>query len=329
MVTGGAGYIGSHTCKILKSLGYNPIVIDNLSTGNKWAVKWGPLIAGDISDSDLIKSTVKKYNISALIHFAAHAYVGESINNPQKYFQNNVVGSIKLLDAIMDAGVNNVVFSSSCAIYGIPNQLPISEKHPHHPINPYGESKLFIERVLQWYGNLNKFNWVALRYFNAAGADPKSEIGEWHVPETHLIPRLLDVALNRNNVIEIYGDDYDTPDGTCIRDYIHVEDLAQAHIFALEYLLKSGNSCSFNLGTGKGYSVRQVLDIVNKVTGTDIPFKMKPRRIGDPPVLISDPTSIMNTIGWEAKYSSLEVQIDHAWKWYNRANDKILSGFLR
>ena len=322
MVTGGAGYIGSHTCKILNELGHEPVVFDNLSTGHEWAVKWGPLVIGDIMDEALIKSTIKQYGINALIHFAAHAYVGESVENPRKYFQNNVIGSMNLLHAMMDAGVNNIVFSSSCAVYGVPNEVPISEKHPRNPINPYGESKLFIERVLEWYGRVSSLNWIALRYFNAAGADPNGEIGEWHVPETHLIPRVLDVVLKRHNFIEIFGDDYDTPDGTCIRDYIHVEDLADAHVLALDYLLDSGNSQSFNLGTGKGYSVRQVINIANKITGINIPVKIKPRRIGDPPVLISDPSNIMKTIGWKPKFSALKLQIDDAWRWRSKFNNK-------
>lgn len=322
MVTGGAGYIGSHTCKILKKLGHNPIVLDDLSSGNEWAVKWGPLVAGDISDKALVMSTVKKYNITALIHFAAHAYVGESIKNPQKYFQNNVIGSINLFDAIMDMGVDKIVFSSTCAVYGVPKKLPIFEKHSCQPINPYGESKLFIERVLKWYGKQSNLKWVALRYFNAAGADPDCDIGEWHVPETHLIPRLLDIASKQKDLIEVYGDDYDTFDGTCIRDYIHVEDLAKAHILALNYLNDSGSSQSFNLGNGDGYSVHQVIKAVREVTGKDIPIKIKPRRIGDPPVLISDSSNTIDALGWEPKYSSLETQIDHAWQWFRKINDK-------
>ena len=240
LVTGGAGYIGSHTCKQLAAAGYLPVVLDNLVQGHQWAVKWGPLIVGDISDSELVRRTVREFDIKTVIHFAAHAYVGESVQDPRKYFRNNVSSTLVFLDALLDSGVDNVVFSSSCATYGIPDKLPINEDHPQQPINPYGVSKLMIENVLRWYGKAYGLRSVSLRYFNAAGADPEGEIGEDHSPETHLIPLVIAAAQGKIPEIEIFGTDYDTKDGTAVRDYIHVCDLAAAHVEAVSHLSLGG-----------------------------------------------------------------------------------------
>ena len=240
LVTGGAGYIGSHTCKVLAEAGYVPITYDNLSTGNMWSVKWGQLIKGDLADGALLRKVIRKYSISAVIHFAANAYVGESVVNPRKYFENNASNTLHLLGAMLDTGINYIVFSSTCATYGIPNRIPISENETQQPINPYGESKLFIERVLRWYADAYALNWMALRYFNAAGADLEGEIGEHHDPETHLIPLVIQSAMGCRPEVEVYGMNHPTQDGTPIRDYIHVMDLAEAHVLALEYLKKGG-----------------------------------------------------------------------------------------
>src|SRR5262249_18884224 len=255
LVTGGAGYIGSHTCKALAHAGYTPGVLDDLSAGHRWAVKWGPLVVGDIADPALVTKALKRFNIRAAVHFAAHAYVGESVEQPRKYFDNNVSRSLALLDALLDAGVDKLVFSSSCATYGIPSELPIGEDHPQSPINPYGASKLFVENILNWYEQAYRLRYTNLRYFNAAGADPDGEIGEDHTPETHLIPLVIAAAQGRKSTFEIFGTDYDTADGTAVRDYVHVCDLATAHVKALDRLLAGGASASVNLGTGRGHSI--------------------------------------------------------------------------
>ena len=255
LVTGGAGYIGSHTCKALAAAGYTPIVLDDLSTGHEWAVKWGPLEVSDIADRARVAKVIKQFDIDAVIHFAAHAYVGESIRVPQKYFDNNVVKTLALLDTLLEAGVTKFVFSSSCATYGLPRELPIVEDHPQQPVNPYGELKLIVERILYWYQHAYGLRHVNLRYFNAAGADLDGEIGEEHAPETHLIPLVIAAAQGTGPAVEIFGTDYDTPDRTAVRDYVHVCDLANAHVSALDYLLAGGQSASVNLGTGRGHSI--------------------------------------------------------------------------
>ena len=267
LVTGGAGYIGSHACKSLSAAGYRPIALDNLVYGHRWAVRWGPLVEGDLADRELLVRVMQDYAIDAVMHFAAYAYVGESMSDPGKYFRNNVSNTINLLDAMVASGVSSLVFSSTCATYGVPHQVPIGEDHPQRPINPYGESKLFIERALHWYGQAHGIRAYALRYFNAAGADPQGEIGEDHDPETHLIPLVIQAALGQRPEVKIFGTDYATPDGSAVRDYIHVTDLAEAHVQATERLLGGGDSRFLNLGTGTGHSVKEVVAAVERVSG--------------------------------------------------------------
>ncbi len=288
LVTGGAGYIGSHTAKALSRAGYEPIVLDNFSTGHRWAVKWGPVVEGDLADAALIRDVLATYQVQAVIHFAACAYVGESMAEPRKYFRNNVANTLNLLEALVDSGVHHVVFSSTCATYGVPTKVPIAEEQVQIPINPYGESKRFVEKVLDWFGRAYRLNWVVLRYFNAAGADPEGEIGEAHNPETHLIPAAIESALGQRQWLELWGTDYPTPDGTAIRDYIHVTDLAEAHVLALQYLSASGTSIALNLGTGRGSSVREIIAAVERVSGCRVLVRERVRRLGDPPVLIAD-----------------------------------------
>src|SRR5262249_50890229 len=298
LVTGGAGYIGSHTCKALATAGYVPVVLDDLSAGHDWAVKWGPLIVGDIADRALVMSTLKRFHIEAVIHFDAHGYVGQSVQHPRKYFDNNVSKTLALLDALLDAGVSKMVFSSSCATYGIPLRLPIAEDHPQNPINPYGASKLFVENILSWYEQAYRLRYTNLRYFNAAGADPDGDIGEDHTPETHLIPLVVAAAQGRNSAIEIFGTDYDTADGTPVRDYVHVCDLATAHVKALDRLLDGGKSASVNLGTGRGHSIRDVISAVEAVSRRTVPVVEGRRRPGDPPAPIANPQLGQSSPGW-------------------------------
>ena len=318
LISGGAGYIGSQTAKSLSRAGFEPVVYDNLSTGNRWAVKWGPFVEADLCDHRSLKEALKHYKVTAAIHFAAHAYVGESMREPRRYFENNVLNTLHFVHALLDAGVNHVVFSSSCAVYGVPQCFPIAESHSKLPVNPYGDSKLFIERVLDWYGRAYGLRWAALRYFNAAGADPSGELGEMHNPETHLVPRLIESALGRLESVEIFGDDYPTEDGTAVRDYVHVLDLAEAHVAALQHLLSGGECFSANLGTGHGISVREVITAVERVSGATIDAKTAPRRDGDPPVLIADPTSAERILGWRPKFSSLDNIVNSAWNWHRR-----------
>jgi UDP-arabinose 4-epimerase len=313
-VTGGAGYIGSHAAKALASAGFVPVAYDSLVLGHRSAVRWGPLVEGDIGDKAKLVETIRHYEISDVLHFAAFAYVGESVRRPELYFQNNVTKSLVLLDALMESNVCNIVFSSSCATYGSPSRMPITEDTPQIPVNPYGETKLVIERALRWYGEAHNISCAALRYFNAAGADGDGELGEEHSPETHLIPLVLDAALGRR-VIDIYGDDYPTPDGTCVRDYIHVSDLAEAHVSALRYLHAGGTSTALNLGTGNGHSVAEVIRIAERVTGSKIPQRVTNRRPGDPPVLVADPSRAAKILGWEPQLSSLENIVSSAWAW--------------
>ena len=317
LVTGGAGYIGSHTAKALHRAGFTPIVLDNLSMGHAWAVKWGPLVQADLADREALPSVMRAHRVEAVIHFAASAYVGESMQNPAKYFRNNVTGTLNLLEAMQEAGVRHMVFSSSCATYGIPQELPISEEHPQQPINPYGESKLMGERLLRWFGECHGLGWVALRYFNAAGADPEGELGEEHEPETHLIPLVIGAALGVRGPVRVFGTDYPTPDGTAIRDYIHVSDLAQAHVRALEYLVQGGAPQAFNLGTGVGHSVLEVIQTVKRLGGRQVPFEEAPRRPGDPPVLVARAQKAASELGWKAQFSFEEI-IRTAWRWHSR-----------
>jgi UDP-glucose-4-epimerase GalE len=318
LVTGGAGYIGSHAARLLSRAGFEPVVLDNLSTGHRDNVRWGPFVAGDLADGDLVRRTLQEHDITAVIHFAASAYVGESMQQPRKYFRNNVVNSLNLLDAMLDTGVHTIVFSSSCATYGIPDSLPIREEQLQHPVNPYGESKLFVERAIHWYGERYGLQWTALRYFNVAGADPEGELGEEHSPETHLIPLVIEAALGRREHIEILGTDYPTPDGSAVRDYIHVADLATAHVAALQHLLEGGDSTALNLATGHGYSVREVVRAVEQVSGREVPVRCAQRREGDPPRLVADPHRAEQILGWCAEHSGLQEIVETAWRWYTR-----------
>lgn len=316
LITGGAGYIGSHTAQRMAAADFEPIIFDNLSTGHHWAVQWGSLVTGDLRDRKQVQEALVTYQPEAVIHFAANAYVGESVQNPRKYFQNNVVGSLNLLDAMVDAGVRYLIFSSSCTTYGLPQQLPLTEDHPQHAVSPYGESKLFVEHALQWYAEPYGLHYVALRYFNAAGADPNGRIGELHAPETHLIPLAIQAALGQHPALEIFGSDYPTPDGTAIRDYVHVVDLAAAHMLALQYLLNGGDNVAVNLGTGRGYSVQEVIHMVEQVGGRPVPTRQGPRRPGDPPALVADPTRAAQLLHWQPQYSDLASIVQTAWHWH-------------
>ncbi len=318
LITGGAGYIGSHVNKMLNEKGYRTVVFDNLSYGHEDFVKWGAFVLGDITDKEQLRLCFRKHSIQAVMHFSAFAYVGESVIDPAKYYQNNVANTINLLNVIREFGIRNFIFSSSCATYGIPQEIPITEEHPQHPVNPYGKSKLMVEEMLQDYESAYGIKHVNLRYFNAAGADPDGEIGEWHEPETHLIPLVLDGALGRREDIKILGTDYETPDGTCIRDYIHVNDLASAHILALEYLLNGGCSDSFNLGNGNGFSVHEVIDTARKITGRNIKAVTSARRAGDPPELVGSSEKARHVLKWDPQFDDLEVIIETAWKWHNK-----------
>ncbi len=325
LVTGGAGYIGSHAAKALAKAGYNPVTYDNLVYGNHWAVQWGPFVEGDIGDRARLLKTFARYDIDAVMHFAAFAYVGESMTKPELYFENNVTKSLTMLDAMRIAGVRKMVFSSTCATYGTPEQMPITEETPQIPVNPYGETKLMVEKALHWYAKAHGINSVALRYFNAAGADPEGDIGESHLPETHLIPLILDAALGRRAAIDIYGTDYPTEDGSCVRDYIHVADLADAHVRALDYLIEGGETTQVNLGTGMGYSVREVIAAVERVTGKRVPRREMPRRAGDPAVLVADPSKARRVLGWLPTNSDLDTIIHTAWTWHLRTPEVALA----
>src|SRR6266849_139635 len=306
LVTGGAGYIGSHACKALAAKGHVPITYDDLSRGNRWAVKWGPLLEGDIADAVRLRAGLEQYQPAALMHFSAYAYVGESVEKPLLYYRNNFAATASLLHTLTEFGCIPVVFSSSCAVYGEPERLPIPEDHPQRPINPYGHSKLFVERMLADLATASGLCWMALRYFNASGADPDGEIGEAHDPETHLVPLVLATALGRRAQIDIYGTDYPTPDGSAVRDYIHVQDLAEAHVAALARLLGGGTSLAVNLGTGAGHSVREVIDAAERITGRRIARREMPRRAGDPPVLVADVARAKALLGWSARLSDLD-----------------------
>lgn len=322
LVTGGAGFIGSHTAKLLAKVGHVAVTFDNLTTGNGSAVQWGPLIEGDLADSSLLQDSMRRHEIEGVLHFSASAYVGESMADPRGYFRNNVVNSLNLLDAMVDTGVQHIVFSSSCATYGIPDEVPITESSSQKPINPYGDSKLFIERALRWYGEAYGMRWAALRYFNAAGSDPDGDIGEDHDPETHVIPLIMQAALGVRSNINIFGTDYDTPDGTAIRDYVHVTDLAEAHVLALQYLVGGGESIALNLSGGRGYTIREVIAEVERVSGKQVPVQQGPRRPGDPAVLIGDATLAKEVLGWRAKRSDLSSIVETAWAWQSHDHDR-------
>lgn len=321
LVTGGAGYIGSHTAKALQRAGYDPVVFDDLTSGHRWAVQWGPLAEGSLADSDLIRKTLSDHRIEAVIHFAASLLVSESMTNPQKYYWNNVVNTLRLLDAMLEAKVKHIVFSSSAATYGVPQTVPIPEDHPQNPINAYGETKLAMERAIQWYGSAYGVRWMALRYFNAAGADPDGELGEDHDPETHVIPLVIGAALGQRPAVEVYGTDYPTPDGTAVRDYIHVTDLGEAHVLALKHILAGGESCALNLGTGQGHSVREVIRAVGKMSGGRVPYRDAPRRAGDPPSLVADPSRARRVLAWRPRVSGLDSIVESAWKWHGKSRE--------
>ena len=315
LVTGGAGYVGSHACKALARAGYTPVVYDNLSRGHAWAVKWGPLERGDLMSVSRLKAVFRKHRPFAVLHFAALAYVGESVEEPLRYYRNNVGGTINLLQAMREAAVNRIVFSSTCAVYGAPKKVPIPENHPQAPLNPYGHSKRVVEQMLADSAAAHGLRSVALRYFNAAGSDPDGDIGEMHDPETHLIPLALEAAAGLRRKLTIHGTNYATRDGTCIRDYVHVSDLADAHVLALRYLARHAGASAFNLGNGGGFTVREVIAATERVTGRGIAVRTGPRRPGDPPVLVANAALARRKLSWKPRYRDLEAMIDSAWRW--------------
>lgn len=316
LVTGGAGYVGSHCAKAFAKAGWNVITFDNLSRGSADAVRWGPLIEGDILDAPAVAQTIERHRPDLVAHFAAFAYVGESITQPALYYRNNCMGTLTLLDELRKSGLNRIIFSSTCASYGVPLRSPIDEEHPQTPINPYGWSKLLIERMLEDYGAAYGLESVSLRYFNAAGSDPDGEIGERHEPETHVIPLAIAAALRGDRSFIINGADFDTRDGTAIRDYVHVSDLADAHVLAGEMLLRTGGTHTFNLGTGVGTTVMEVVGAVNRAADRSIPVQFGPRRPGDPPVLVASAEKAHRELGWSPARSTMDVIVETAMKWY-------------
>ena len=316
LVVGGAGYIGSHAARALRRHGCEVLIYDNLSTGHRSLAQGFELIEGDLGDARKISPVLQR--VDAIMHFAAHAYVGESVENPRKYFQNNVQAGLTLLNAALDAGVKKLVFSSTCAVYGVPSKIPIPEDTSRLPVNPYGVSKLFFENALEAYDRAYQLRFASLRYFNAAGADESAEIGELHDPETHLIPLALAAAAGTGPALEIFGTDYPTEDGTCVRDYIHVNDLAEAHVLALEYLGRKQQSLALNLGTGHGYSVKQIVTSVEEVTGRPVPHRLGPRRAGDPPTLVADSRRAQQLLNWQAQRSLTDI-VSTAWRWMQRS----------
>ncbi len=319
LVTGGAGYIGSHTLHPLRETGHEPVVYDSLARGRREAARGFPLVEGNLAETAKLAETMRARGVTGVIHFAAFAYVGESMTEAARYFNNNVAGTLSLLEAMREAGVRRIVFSSTCATYGIPGCSPIGEETPQQPVNPYGESKLMVERILDWHGRAHGLSWAALRYFNAAGADPDRGLGERHNPETHLIPLAIEAALGRRPPLDLYGTDYPTPDGTAIRDYVHVLDLADAHVRALGHLGKGGASFAANLGTGRGSSVREVIEVVGRAAGRPVPWNPKPRRPGDPPALVADAAKVRSLLGWNPDRSGLDRIIADALRWHARS----------
>ncbi len=321
LVTGGAGYIGSHTVHALVQKGYDIVVLDNLVQGHREfidSIAGVKLIVGDIGDAPLLANLFSTHEISAVLHFAAYAYVGESVQAPRKYYKNNVVATLTLLEAMLDAGVSKIVFSSTCATYGTPQSIPIVESEAQRPINSYGASKLAVEYMLKDFDRAYELKSVIFRYFNAAGADPQGRLGEDHACEPHLIPLVLYTALRRRDNISIFGSDYPTPDGTCIRDYIHVSDLAEAHSLGLAYLLNGGESDTFNLGNGNGFSVKEVIESARLITGREIPVIESPRRVGDPPILVGSSAKAQSVLGWKPQYTTLDQILGHAWQWHQK-----------
>jgi UDP-glucose 4-epimerase len=318
LVTGGAGYIGSHVVKALIGKGLDVIIIDNLSTGHKEAVPGLKLFEGDIKDTGFVKAIITNNNIQSVIHLAASSLVKESQDNPEKYYSNNIVGTLSLLQAMRECNIKSIVFSSTAAVYGKPKEIPITEEMVTKPVNVYGRTKLMIEQILEDYRNAYGMNYISLRYFNACGADEEGNIGEDHNPETHLIPIIFQVINGKRKKLIIYGDDYNTPDGTCIRDYIHVNDLAEAHILAFEYLVKEKKTGIYNLGYGQGCSVKEIIRTVEKTTGSKIKIEIGTKRAGDPPILVADASKIQRELGWKPKYNDLDQIIRTAWNWHRK-----------
>jgi UDP-glucose-4-epimerase GalE len=315
LVTGGAGYIGSHACKALARAGYRVVAFDNLVAGHRAAVKWGELVEGDITDRAAVADALRRHAVSGVMHFAAFLDVGESVREPAKYYRNNVVGALTVLEAMAETGVTNLVFSSTCATYGEPIETPIVESHPQQPINSYGESKLAVERAFPHFERAHGIHAVSLRYFNASGADPEGDIGEDHAPEIHLIPRAIEAATG-GRVLQVFGDDYPTPDGTCLRDYVHVTDLADAHVKALEAIVETGTSGAYNLGTGRPQSVREVMASVERVSGRAVQWTLAPRRAGDPAVLYASPAKAQAELHWTPQFVDLDAIVGTAWAWH-------------
>lgn len=315
LVTGGAGYVGAHACKALHRAGYTPVVYDNLSRGSASAVRWGELERGDILDRERLALVLARYRPTAVLHFAALAYVSESVSDPAAYYRNNVAGTLTLLEAMLAGRIRRLVFSSTCATYGLPERLPLREDAPQRPINPYGASKLMVERMLRDFAAAHGLGAVALRYFNAAGSDIDGDIGEDHDPETHLVPLVLQAGSGTGPPVSIFGTDYDTPDGTCVRDYVHVSDLAEAHVLALRAIPDSGGFEAFNLGNERGFSVCEVVTAAGDVIGREIPCRLAPRRAGDPPILIADASRARRVLGWRPRHGSLDKIISTAWAW--------------
>lgn len=318
LVTGGAGYIGSHVCKALSKAGFTPITYDNLSRGHIWAVKWGPFEQGDICDAGRLSEVMARHRPIAVMHFAAYCYVGESVTDPALYYSINVGGTLALLEAMRRCDIKKIVFSSTCATYGIPRAIPIPETHPQDPTSPYGASKLAVERMLMDFGAAYGLALAILRYFNAAGADPECEIGEAHAPETHLIPLAMQAGETGHPPLTVFGNDYPTADGTAIRDYIHVADLGSAHLAALKHLLSGGGSLALNLGTGQGHSVLEVISAVERSCGRKVPVRYGPRRPGDSSILVADATKASSILGWRPSLSEIEAMVRTAWQWHNR-----------
>ena len=325
LVTGGAGYIGSHACKALAEAGATPVSLDNLVHGHSDAVRWGPFVKGDLADGLLLRRTLREHRIEAVLHFAAYAYVGESMGEPGKYFINNFAGSLTLLEAMRAEGVGSIVFSSTCATYGVPRHLPIDESSPQLPVNPYGESKLFVERALARFEAAHGLRYSALRYFNAAGADAEGQLGEDHDPETHLIPLVIEAAQAKRPHVSVFGTDYPTRDGTAIRDYVHVTDLADAHVLALRKLQSGADSFGANLGTGRGHTVREVIAMVEAIGGRRVPVRNEPRRPGDPPELVAGGSRAREILGWIPQHSSLRNIVQTAWRWHARRSTGALA----
>lgn len=319
LVTGGAGYIGSQVCKLLRRAGYEPVTLDNLSNGRKDVVRWGPLEVGDIADRAFVAKVLKTHNPIGVLHFAAFTDVGESVHRPEKYYQNNVMGTLNLLEVLREHKINNIIFSSTCATYGDVQKVPIDENTPQRPINPYGWTKLFGEQIIKDFRQAYGMRFALLRYFNVAGADLDGDLGEDHQPPVHVIPIIFDGAVGRKPHFSLFGDDYATPDGTCIRDYIHVVDLAEAHIRALEYLQTHDEGIEINLGSGKGFSVKELITHTEKIIGKKVPVQIVPRREGDAPTLVADASRAKKVLGWTARHSDIDTILKTAWQWHLKA----------